>query len=77
VNAAKNIENAKSAGFSHVDTYMFPCSHGKTAQSQADGFYNGLAMQFANKNSIIVSDENESVVEGRGLRAGYYPGWDK
>jgi hypothetical protein len=42
-NAATSIANSKANGLI-TDTYYFPCSHKKSAQSQVDEFYNGLSI---------------------------------
>ena len=41
-NAAASIANAHAAGIKNVDVYFFPCSYGKSVQSQVDLFYKDL-----------------------------------
>ena len=76
-NTASTLNNAKSAGIAYRDVYFFPCSFGKSIQSQVDQFYNGLAMQLEalekGEQIELVSDGGDDV---RGLQAGYYPGWE-
>ena len=65
-NAAKSIQAAKAAGISKVDVYMFPCSHGKSAQAQVDEFTNGLASDLQNLGA------HDDVFESKGMNAGRF-----
>ena len=76
-NCAHTLDNAKSAGIAYRDAYFFPCSFKKSARSQVDEFYNGIASQFEaierGDQQVFVSDAQDDF---KGFSAGYYPGWE-
>ena len=70
--AAQSIANAKQAGIKNVDVYYFPCSHGKTAKSQAVEFANNLNSMYNGEPGMILASDDDDV---KGLSAGFYPNW--